>query len=423
MSRARRLLDDCFLHDRERLRHDDALKLLRERLKPVADGEEVPLAAAPGRILAEDVLAPRPVPAFTNAAVDGYAFPHRSLAGRPARLRLKGRIAAGHGPAEALGPGEAVRIFTGAVMPDGADTCIMQEDVTVDGEFVVIPPGIKPGANTRKAGEDLKAGELAAAAGARLRPQELAAIASTGRDRIRCYRPLKVALVSTGDEVVRPGLPLAPGQVYDSNHHLLLGLLRTVTVEAVDMGILPDDEAAVRRAISRAADDCDVILSTGGASRGEADYIVEAIQALGRLHAWQLAVKPGRPLAIGQIGDKVFFGLPGNPVAVFVTFLLYARPMLLRLQGAAWREPRRFPLPVGFAITGKKPDRREFWRGWIEERDGRPLLMKFPRDGSALISGLRAAEGLIEVPEEVREVQPGDILGFIPFTELGIPPA
>ena len=421
MSRPR-LLDDCFLHDRDRLRHAEALQLMDERLNIVAGIEEVALTAGLGRVLAEDVIAPRPIPAFANSAVDGYAFAHASLGPEPTRLKLAGRAAAGHAPASALRAGEAARIFTGAVMPEGADSCIMQEDVEVEGEFVIVPPGLKPGANTRMAGEDLKAGELAARTGTRLRPQELSAIASTGRHRIRCYRPLKIALVSTGDEIVRPGAPLGHGQVYDSNHMLLLGLLQTVAAEAVDYGILPDDAAAVRRAVGRAAGECDVILSTGGASRGEADHIVSTIQEMGTLHAWQIAVKPGRPLAMGQIGDCIFFGLPGNPVAVFVTFLLYARPMLARLQGAEWREPRRFSLPAGFALAKKKPDRREFWRGWIEDEDGRLVLKKFARDGSALISGLRQAEGLIEVAEEVTEVKRGDTLSFIPFTEFGLPP-
>jgi molybdopterin molybdotransferase len=234
------------------------------------------------------------------------------------------------------------------------------------------------------------------------------------------YAPLKVALISTGDEIVRPGKLLADGQVYDSNHHLLRGLLHTVGAQAVDYGVVADRREDVESAVARAAAECDVILTTGGASRGEADFVVETMQKLGSLHAWQLAVKPGRPLAMGQIDDTVFFGLPGNPVAAFVTFLLYAQPMFARLQGAAWFPPQRYPLPAGFEIRKKKIDRREFWRGWIEETESGPALRKFSRDGSGLISGLRQAAGLIEVREEVSCVKEGDQLGFIPFSEFGL---
>ena len=232
--------------------------------------------------------------------------------------------------------------------------------------------------------------------------------------------PLKVALISTGDEIVRPGNVLGDGQVYDSNHHLLRGLLQTVGAEPVDYGVIADRREAVEAAVTRAATECDVILTTGGASRGEADFIVETIQKLGSLHAWQLAVKPGRPLAMGQVGDCVFFGLPGNPVAAFVTFLLYAQPMFARLQGAGWQPPQRYPLPAGFAIPKKKTDRREFWRGWIDNTTDGPVLRKFDRDGSGLISGLREATGLIEVVEAVSAVAEGDLLNFVPFSEFGI---
>lgn len=418
----RKLLDDCFLHDRDRLRHDDAIALIGERLSPVAEPESVALADAHGRILAEGIFAPRNVPDFTNAAVDGYAFAHASLRTGETRLRVTQRVAAGPRAGERLKPGEAARIFTGAALPEGADTCIMQEDVPVHGDSVIIPAGVMRGINTRKAGEDLKAGDAAAAEGMRLRPQDVAAIASTGRELIACRRRLRVALISTGDEIVRPGRPLAPGQVYDANHHLLTGLLAAADAESIDLGIIADDEGAVRSAIARAAQDCDVILSTGGASRGEADHIVGAIQSLGTLHAWQLAVKPGRPLAMGQIADTVFFGLPGNPVAAFVTFLLYVQPMLARLQGARWQPPRRYAIPAGFGMAKKKPDRREFWRGWIEIDSGRPVLQKFARDGSGLISGLTKAEGLIEVLEETTAVAEGDLLNYIPFSEFGLAP-
>lgn len=418
---SRKLLDDCFLHDKDRMRHDDAVALILERMSPVADVETVPLSQAHGRVLAERYAAPRDVPAFDNAAVDGYAFAGKSLkADAETSFKVVVRIAAGQVPERALKKGEAARIFTGAVMPEGADTCVMQEDATVDGTKLLVPRGLKAAANTRLAGEDVNQGEIMLQPGQRLRPQDVAAIASGGAGSIKVFSRLRVGLISTGDEIVRPGIQLGDGQVYDSNHHLLRGLLSTVGAEAVDYGVIPDDRVRVDRVVRSAAHECDVILTTGGASRGEADFIVETIQSLGTLHAWQLAVKPGRPLAMGQIGDTVFFGLPGNPVAAFVTFLLYAQPMLARLQGASWHKPQRYPLPVGFAIARKKTDRREFWRGWVDNAGEGPVLRKFQRDGSGLISGLRQATGLIEVPEEASSVEEGDLLGFIPFSEFGI---
>ncbi len=418
---SRKLLDDCFLHDKDRMRHDDAVTLILERMSRVAGVETVPLSQAHGRVLAEQYAAPRDIPAFDNAAVDGYAFAGKALTpGEEAQFKVVTRIAAGHAPERALKKGEAARIFTGAVMPKGADTCLMQEDASVDGTKLVVPKGLKAGANTRLAGEDVRQSEVMLPCGQRLRPQDVAAIASGGAGRIKVFARLKVALISTGDEIVRPGILLGDGQVYDSNHHLLRGLLDTVGAEPVDYGVIPDDRVRVERVVRSAAHECDVILTTGGASRGEADFIVETIQSMGTLHAWQLAVKPGRPLAMGQIADTVFFGLPGNPVAAFVTFLLYAQPMLARLQGAAWQKPQRYPLPTGFAIAKKKTDRREFWRGWVDNSGEGPVLQKFQRDGSGLISGLRQATGLIEVPEEAASVQQGDLLGFIPFSEFGI---
>jgi molybdopterin molybdotransferase len=227
-------------------------------------------------------------------------------------------------------------------------------------------------------------------------------------------------VLSTGDELVEPGQPLALGQVFDSNRHLLAGLLAAQGVTMVALGTAGDAAAALEARLRQAAATCDVILTTGGVSRGETDLVVETIRRLGSLHAWQIAVKPGRPLAMGQIGDAVIFGLPGNPVAVFVTFLLYAVPMLARLQGAAIREPRRYPLKAGFDFTGRKQGRREFWRGRIVDGPDGPRLMKFERDGSGLISGLVEAEGLIDIPESTGDVRAGDLLGFIPFGEFGL---
>jgi molybdopterin molybdotransferase len=420
---ARKLLDDCFLHDKDRLRHDDAVALILERLHPVAGTEVLALTETNGRVLSEQISAPYDVPVFDNAAVDGYAFCGADLNfDADTEFVVSVRAAAGHATSKILERGEAARIFTGARMPRGADTCVMQEDVRTNGEKILVPPGLKPGANTRSAGEDEKAGTVILEPGRRLRPQDVAAIASTGHGEVSVYNRLNVALISTGDEIVRPGAALCEGQVYDSNHHLLRGLLRTVDAAAIDFGVVRDDAHAVEQAVRKAADSCDVILTTGGASRGEADFIVDTIQRMGTLHAWQLAVKPGRPLAMGQIGDTVFFGLPGNPVAAFVTFLLYAQPMFARLQGRTWHPPQRYPVPAGFEIGKKKTGRREFWRGWLEETPAGPVACKFPRDGSGLISGLRQATGLIEVDEETASVCEGDMVKFVPFSEFGIPP-
>ena len=417
MTTPRQLLDDCFLHDKDRLRHHEALALLEERLSPIVSVERVPLGKANGRVLAEPVQAPRPVPAHTNAAVDGYALLASSINPDTENiLPVTQRIAAGHGVQEMLAPGDAARIFTGASMPDGADTVVMQEDCEARGDEVIIPAGVKADMNVCKAGEDVATGDVVANAGRMVTPQLLAAIASTGVPDIACYAPLKVALVSSGDEVIRPGESFVPGKVYDSNHYLLAGLLETVNAQVSDIGILPDDAGTVHDAILTAAETHDVIITTGGASRGEEDHMVSLIAERGKLHAWQLAIKPGRPLTFGQLGECVFLGLPGNPVAAFVCFLLYARPMFAHLQGALWTPPQGFELPTGFSIPKKKPDRREFWRGWIEE--GR--LQKFQRDGSGLISGLTAATGLIEIPEEITQVDEGDLLKFIPYASFGI---
>jgi len=420
-----KLLDDCFLHDKDRLRHGEALAILQQRIRPVAVGESVSLAEAAGRILAAPAIAARDVPAHTNAAVDGYAFAAADCdrtAG--AELPVEGRAAAGHPLACKPAPRIAVRIFTGAVMPDGHDTVVMQEDAparTVEGRKVVsIPAGLKPGANVRKAGEDVKAGETVLAPGAVLRPQDLAALASIGIGAVTCFARLKVAIVSTGDEVVRAGERPAPGQVYDANAPMLAPLVASAGALPTDLGVFPDNFEAVKRRLGEMACAFDVIITSGGASRGEEDRVVAALDALGKRHLWQLAIKPGRAMSFGQIGDCVVLGLPGNPVAVFVCFLLYAWPLLRRMGGADWPEPRRYRLPAMFAFPGRKTGRREFWRGILRETPRGLAVDKFPRDGSGLISGLRAADGLIDIAEDVAEVRPGDLVAFIPFSEFGI---
>jgi molybdopterin molybdotransferase len=420
-----KLLDDCFGHDNKRLRHGEALAILKQRVGPVAGIERVPLAVAAGRILAEEAVAPRPVPAHTNAAVDGYSFAAADYdPGTGTELPVDGRAAAGHRLERTPAPGTAARTFTGAVMPAGHDTMVLQEDVkarTVDGRtMVAIPAGLKRGTNVRRAGEDVQAGETLLRAGAILRPQELAALASIGMAEASCFARLKVAVISTGDEVVRPGAILAEGQVYDANAPMLAALIASAGAVPGDLGVLPDDPAEIRRRLADAAKTFDAVILSGGTSRGEEDHVVGALDALGKRHLWQLAVKPGRPMSFGQIGDCVVLGLPGNPVAVFVCFLLYVWPLLRRMGGAEWPEPRRYRLPALFAFPGRKTGRREFWRGILKETPHGLAVDKFARDGSGLISGLRAADGLIDIPEDVTGVQAGDLVAFIPFAEYGL---
>ena len=420
-----KLLDDCFAHDKKRLRHAEALAILKARVRPVVGVERVALAEAAGRILATAAVAPRPVPAHTNAAVDGFSFAARDYdVAAGAELTVEGRAAAGHPLAGKAARGSAARIFTGAIVPEGHDTVVMQEDVragTIDGRQIVsVPPGLKRGANVRKAGEDVKEGETVLAQGAVLRPQDLSALASLGFGEVDCFKRLKVAIVSTGDEVVRAGTMLQPGQVHDANAPMLAPLIAGAGASATDLGVFPDNLQAVQQKLGEAARRFDVVITTGGASRGEEDYVVAALDALGKRHMWQLAIKPGRPMSFGQIGNTVVLGLPGNPVAVFVCFLLYVWPLLRRMGGAEWPEPRRYSLPALFAFPDRKVGRREFWRGMLRETPAGLAVDKFARDGSGLISGLRAADGLIDIPEDVAEVKPGDLVAFIPFAEFGI---
>jgi molybdopterin molybdotransferase len=421
----RPLLDDCFLHNKERLRHREALEILKDRVSRVAGIEVQPLETCLERVLAEEVTAPRDVPLADNSAVDGYAFRHADFDEAGGFFRLEQRIAAGHAADAALAPWGAARIFTGAVMPPGADTVAMQEDCEPhqqDGQdFVIVPQGLKKGANCRLAGEDVAEGTTILSAGQRLRPQDIAAIASTGRAEVSVYRKLKVALVSTGDELRRPGNLVTVGDVYDSNHYLLRGLCGTLALEISDLGILKDDAALVEETLKDAARDHDVILTTGGASRGEEDHMLSALDTLGSRHMWQLAIKPGRPMMFGTINNCVFLGLPGNPVAAMVCFLLYARPVMSVLGGGPFLEPQAFEVPAAFEVPKKKPDRREFYRGSLRpDGDGRPAAHKFMRDGSGLITGLREADGLIEIPEEVTSVSRGDLVTFLPFSGFGI---
>jgi molybdopterin molybdotransferase len=422
------LTDDCFSGGGPLMRLDAALAELLGRLVPVVETERVPIEQALDRILAEPVVAAIDVPREDNSAVDGYAVYFADL--DPAvdtLLPVVGRAAAGHPFGRAQPRGTAVRIFTGALMPTGEngagpDTVMMQEDCRLEGERVVIRPGIKRGANRRLAGEDVKAGAEILAAGMRLRPQEIGLAASIGRAELVVRRPLKVAIFSTGDELAEPGGRLGPGAIYDSNRFTLGALLRQTGAAVADLGILPDRPDAVRLAIQVAARDHDLLITSGGVSVGEEDHVKTAVQSLGRLHFWRLAIKPGRPIALGQIGAGArtvpFIGLPGNPVAVMVTYMRVARPLILKLMGASDLAPEIYRVRAGFPYR-KKKDRREWVRAWLVADDAGGLVAeRFPRDGAGILSSMVAADGLVELPESLTELERGATVDFLPFAGM-----
>ena len=422
MSINNKLINDCFIHDKDRLKHEEAIAILKSRIKPICDVETLDLRHTIGRVLAETIISSQDIPLSNNAAVDGYAFRHSDFDNTNGKFPIIARIVAGDTNAIELPPNSAVRIFTGAMIPNGADTIAMQEDCEVDNDSeVFIPNNLKQGSNLRLAGEDVKANSTIATIGQIVRPQEMASIASAGFNSIKAYRKLRVGILSTGNEIVRPDHEILPGQVYDSNTFLINSLLNSLPVETTDLGILSDDFETIKNTLHSNASKLDVIISSGGASRGDEDHLNSAIDSLGSRHLWQLAIKPGRPMSFGQINDCAIMALPGNPVAVMVCFLLYVFPTLYSLSGAPWFTPNRFPLPASFTIENKKPDRREFLRGKLVHNQSKQLFVeKFPRDGSGLITGLCESDGLIELNEEITAINPGDMVTFIPFSEFGI---
>lgn len=416
-------LNDCFLHDKDRIAHAEAVKLLVERTRTHGRTENIPVSSASGRYIVDEMTAPSPVPGHRNAAVDGYAFATTDYdASDGTTFDVVARVAAGHPLHQTPPHGSCVRIFTGAPVPDAFDTVVMQEDVTLtpDGKTMMAPSGLKAGINIRAAGEDLEMGASIATPGQKLRPQDLAALTSAGYETISCYETPVVGLFSSGDEVVRPGRPLEHGQVYDANAAMLPALIEATGATFQDLGILPDDRTTVRQKLLEAAETFDLVITSGGASLGEEDHIVSVLDEIGKRHLWQIAVKPGRPMMFGQLGQAVFMGLPGNPVAVFVCFLLYGRPLLTRLGGGTWVEPTRFKVMADFSIPKKKTDRREFLRGALVSGPHGPVVRKFPKDGSGLITSLREANGFIELAEDVSSVSEGDLVDFLPFSALGI---
>ena len=376
---------------------------------PIHGREIVALAAADGRVLATDLVAGLDLPPWPNSAMDGYALNHADWQGEP--LAISQRILAGQAP-EPLRPGTCARIFTGAPLPEGADTVEMQEnvDVLADGR-VRFNQSLTRGQNVRPQGQEARAGDVVLPAGTRLGPVELGLAASLGCAVLPVRRKPRVAVISTGDELIEPGRPLGPGQIYNSNRSLLCAWLQRLGCEVRDAGILPDDARRTRDALE-ALGDADLILSTGGVSVGEADYLGQVLHAEGELALWKLAIKPGKPLTCGHFRGVPVLGLPGNPASTLVTFGLLARPYLLRRLGVLQVEPLSFEVPAGFAWS-KAGKRREYLRARLE--NGRAVL--YPNQSSGVLRSAAWADGLVEVLEE-RTYAEGDVLRFIPLSEV-----
>jgi len=414
------LSQDCFAFGGPMLSVDDAVALIAARVTPVADTETVALTDADGRTLAVDVIAPLPLPPFTNSAVDGYAVASRDLPATDAKaFPVAGRVAAGGAAPAQVAVGHAVRIFTGAPMPQGTDTVFMQEDVTLDAQGrVVLPPGLKAGANVRPAGEDVAAGAVVLRAGTRLRPQDVAVIAAFGLTDVTVRRRIRVALLSTGDEVVAPGASRGAAQLYDSNRAMLTVLLKRLGCTVSDLGIVGDDAAALAAALTAAAAHNDLIVTSGGVSTGEEDHVKAGLESVGNLVLWRMAIKPGRPVAMGVIQGAALIGLPGNPVASFVTFVHVVQPAIAALSGRVWHRPQAMPVRAAFTYR-KKKGRREYVRVHLRRgADGLLEAMKFPREGAGLLSSLVETDGLVELGEDVTEVAPGDLVGFLAYATL-----
>lgn len=423
------LSDDCFAHGGALTRLDAALADLAQRLVPVTPIETLPLRDCRGRALAAPLVARVAVPPRDNSAVDGYAVYRDDLSkDAETRLPVVGRAAAGHPFPGPQRRGTAVRVLTGAVMPEGErpgegngpDTVMMQEDCVMEDDKVIIKPGIKRGANRRLAGEDVKAGESLLPRGHILSAVDLALAAASGHANLPVHRPLRVALVSTGDEVHEAGSPLPAGGIYDANRPLLAALLTAAGCTVSDLGIQPDRRDHLARVFADASAGHDAVISSGGVSTGDEDHVKAAIEASGSLHFWRLAIKPGRPVALGQINGVPFFGLPGNPVAALLTFCFFARPLLQRLGGGEPQPLRSFPVTAGFAYR-KKSDRREWVRvSLADDGKGGWRAEKYPVDGAGVITSLTRTDGLLELPEDQLRLEPGEAVRFYPYAALGL---
>lgn len=396
--------------------YDEALDLLLGYARASTGTETLALAQALGRVLAESVTSRIDVPGWNNSAMDGYAVNSSDLHECGDSLPVSQRIPAGCA-AEPLQPATAARIFTGAPVPAGADAVVMQEQCEAQGDSVIINTDVKTGSNIRLAGEDIGRDQVIINAGERLKPQHLGLAASVGVSELTLYKPLRVAVLASGDELVMPGQPLQPGQIYNSNLFTTNGLLQSLGCEVVAAEMVEDTLEATKAALRQAADKADLVLASGGVSVGEEDHVKPAVEALGELNMWKLAIRPGKPVAFGHIGDTPFIGAPGNPVSLFVTFVLFARPFILKSMGISDYLPKFLEMKAGF--DWPRPDkRREFHRARLQQAQGGGVeVVVHPSRSSAVLSSVVWADGLVMIGES-QKIARGDTVRYLPFSEL-----
>lgn len=413
------LSSDAFAFGGDLMPVEEALALVAARIPPIGETEMVGLIDADGRFLATDAIAPIDLPVFDNSAVDGYAVAHADLAASgPTVLPVSARIIAGQAASEAVARTTVARIFTGAPMPPGTDTVFMQEDVVVrDDGSVELPPGLRKGANRRPQGEDIAHGSVAVPAGRRLEPRDIALLAALGVTAVEVRKRPRVAVFSTGNELRDPGQALGAAAIYDSNRFSLQIMLKRAGCVVSDLGILPDDRDITAKRLDAASQSHDLIVTSGGVSTGEEDHVRAAIAARGSIVFWRLGIKPGRPLAMGIVNGTPLIGLPGNPVAVFVTFAHVLRPLVIALSGG-----RPSPLAAMTVLSGfdykKKAGRREYVRVSLDQQGGKTVARKYPVDGAGVLTSLTRTDGMVELSEACTEIKAGDPISFYAYNQL-----
>ena len=404
--------------DHNNLTVEQARQRIHDLLSPISSWQKVSLRQALGQVLHQSVVSPRQVPPYNNSAMDGYALQSADIKNAPFSLNNVGVAFAGKPYQGHVEAGQCIRIMTGAKIPDGCDTVVMQEQVESDNQTITIHTDVKAGQNVRLAGEDIDCGDTVLPAGRRLTSADLGLLASLGIAEVVTYRPLRVAFFSTGDELCGLGEHLGDGQIYDSNRYTLYGMLSELNIDVIDMGVIPDNRAALKIALEQAAADADVIISSGGVSVGDADYVKDMLAELGQVNFWKIAMRPGRPLAFGQIGEAMFFGLPGNPVSVMVTFYQFVQPALKRLAGESDTLPIIIEVPCDNAIK-KRAGRFEFQRGILfRNNEGQLRVSTTGAQGSGILRSMSMANCFILLEENCDGLSAGSLVNVQPFAGL-----